>query len=95
MNGVNEALCCSVPMLLFSHQIEQKMIAKRVNELGVGIQMDIKKISSTKLYQISDQLITNTEYKKQAIKYSNLIKAEEKTYHLRAADEILHFKQSG
>ena len=91
MNGVNEALCCGVPMLLFPHQIEQKMIAKRVNELGVGIQMDIKKISSTKLYQISDQLITNTEYKNQATKYSDLIKAEEKTSHLRAADEILHY----
>jgi hypothetical protein len=42
-------------------------------------------------YQISDQLITNTEYKNQATKYSDLIKAEEKTSHLRAADEILHY----
>lgn len=37
MNGVNEAICNGIPMVLIPHQIEQKMVANRVVEMGMGI----------------------------------------------------------
>jgi MGT family glycosyltransferase len=91
MNSVNEAICCGVPMLLLPHQYEQKMIARRVKEMGIGMVMNIKKITPTELYENAKKLILDSEYKKQALKYKSIFNGEEKTAHLKAADEILRY----
>jgi MGT family glycosyltransferase len=91
MNSVNEAICRGVPMLLLPHHFEQKLIARRVEELGMGMVMDIKKVTPTELYEISRTLITNPEFKKQALKYKSIFSEEEETPHLRAADEIQRY----
>lgn len=89
MNSVNEAIYHGVPMLLLPHQIEQKMIAKRVREMGIGIVMNINKLTPEKLYENAKCLISDSNYKKQALKYKSIFNEEEKTSHLKAADEIL------
>ncbi len=91
MNSVNEAICCGVPMLLLPQQFEQKMIAHRVMEMGIGLVMSIKKIKAAKLYENTKKLISDSEYKKQALKYKSVFNKEEKTSHLKAADEILYY----
>ena len=94
MNSVNEALCCGVPMALLPHQIEQRMIAKRVEKMGAGISLQIKRVTPAKLYGATQQLLSDPKHKQQAVKYSNLFKEEEEDSHIRAADEILHHLRS-
>jgi len=89
MNSVNEAICYGVPMLLLPHQFEQKMIARRVREMGIGMVMNIKKITPTKLYENAKKVVSDSKYKRQALKYKSIFNKEEKTSHLKAADEIL------
>lgn len=91
MNSVNEAICSGVPMLLLPHQFEQEMIARRVEEMGIGIKTNIKKITPEKLYRNATHLTTNSKYKKQAIKFKSIFNKEEKNSHVKAADEILHY----
>jgi MGT family glycosyltransferase len=91
MNSVNEAICCGVPMLLLPHQFEQKMVARRVIEMGMGIVMNIKNISSIELYKNTRKLISNLKYKKQSLKYKSIFNEEEKISHIKAADEILRY----
>ncbi len=91
MNSVNEAICSGVPMLLFPHHFEQKMIAQRIKELGMGIVMNIKKITAKMIYENSKELISDSKYKKQALKYKSIFNDEEKTSHLKAADEIFRY----
>lgn len=96
MNSVNEAICSGVPMLLLPHQIEQKMIAQRVREMGIGNVMKIKKVTPTNLVENAEKLISDPELKKQAIKYKSIFREEEKISHIKAADKILNYikKQS-
>jgi MGT family glycosyltransferase len=91
MNSVNESICCGVPMLMFPHQFEQKMIARRVEELGIGRAMSIKKLSPEMLYENATTLIDDSRYKSQAINYKAIFTEEEKTSHSKAADAILNY----
>ncbi len=91
MNSVNEAVCCGVPMLLLPHQFEQKMIARRVNTLGLGIRMNINSLTPSKLLKNTVRLLGDSRYQRQAKIYAPLFKKEEAVSHLKAADEILHY----
>jgi MGT family glycosyltransferase len=91
MNSVNEAICSGVPMLLLPHQIEQKMIAQRVREMEIGNVMKIKKVTPTNLVENAEKLISDPEFKKQAIKYKSIFRKEEKISHIKAADKILSY----
>ncbi len=91
MNSVNEAICCGVPMLLIPHTFEEKMIANRVIELGIGGVMNINHITPKKLYENSKKIISDSECKKQALKFKSIFSEEEKISHSKAADEILAY----
>ena len=91
MNSVNEAICYGVPMFLLPHQFEQKMIARRVEEMGIGRIMNIKKLTPEILYENVRKLIYNPKYKNQALKYKSMFNEEEKISHTKAADEILDY----
>ena len=91
MNSVNEAICCGVPMLLFPHQYEQKMISQRVREMGIGNIMKIKRITSTKIFENAVRLLSIPKYKREAVRYKSIFREEEKTSHIKAADMILNF----
>ena len=89
MNSVNEAICCGVPMLLLPQQFEQKLIARRVGEMGIGTVMNIRKVTPKKLYENAENLMLDPNYKKQALEYKSIFREEETTSHLKAADNIL------
>ncbi|MCK5032300.1 MAG: hypothetical protein KAS18_01670 [Calditrichia bacterium] len=93
MNSVNEAICFGVPMILLPHTFEQKLIADRVMEMGIGIVKNINRITSDELYMNINKLISDSKYKKQALKYKSIFSAEEKSSHLKAVDEILDYIQ--
>ena len=90
MNSVNEAICSGVPMILLPHTYEQKLIADRVTELGLGIAGNINKITSENIYNFTDKIIEDSDFKKQAAKYKTIFSKEEKESHLKAADEIFN-----
>ncbi len=91
MNSVNEAICSGVPMLLLPHHLEQEMIARRVEEMGLGLKMNIKNISPEKLYKYSSQLISDSNFKNQALKFKAIFESEEKISHVKASDEIFTY----
>ena len=91
MNSVNEAICHGVPMFMLPHQFEQKMIARRVEKMGIGRAMNIKKLTPETLYETVKKMIYDSECKKQALKYKAIFNEEEKKSHIKAADEILSY----
>ena len=91
MNSVNEAICFGVPMLLLPHTFEEKLIANKVMTMGIGMIMNIKNITSTKIYDNAKKLISDLSYKKQALEHRSKFNKEEKTSHIKAANEILRY----
>ncbi|MBA3008815.1 MAG: glycosyltransferase family 1 protein, partial [Desulfobacula sp.] len=88
MNSVNEAVCNGVPMLMFPHQFEQYLIAKKIEKMGIGRLMSIKKMTPDILYNLVHELINDSKFKERAVKYKALFSEEEKIAHVKAADEI-------
>ena len=88
MNSVNEAVCNGVPMLMFPHQFEQYLIAQKIEKMGIGRLMSIKKMTPDVLYSLVHELINDSKFKERAVKYKALFSEEEKIAHVKAADEI-------
>jgi UDP:flavonoid glycosyltransferase YjiC (YdhE family) len=93
MNSINEAIYNGMPMLLLPHQFEQKLISQRVSEMGKGKGkvLNIKKITTAKLYEKAEDLVSNPKYKKQALKYKSMFVEDEKTSHIKATDKIFNY----
>ena len=91
MNSVNEAICFGVPMILIPHTIEQKMIAKRITDMGLGKMMNINTFSQEELNINAHELLSDPAYKNKALAYKSLFNDEEKRSHIEAADSILDF----
>ncbi len=62
MNSVSESLYYHVPMVLFPQQSEQRMVAKRTEELGAGIR--IKKGTSKEIRQAVTEVLSSPGYGK-------------------------------
>ena len=91
MNSVNEAICHGVSMLLLPHQFEQQLIARRVEEMGLGRLMNIKKLTPDMLYKHVHMQINDPKIKEEAVKYKTQFSEEEKISHIKAADQILSY----
>lgn len=85
MNSVNESLYCAVPMILWPYHSEQRMVARRVEELGAGI--IINKITNIDIMNIINELVSNDNYKDNAEKISRSFKNAGGPK--RAAEEII------
>lgn len=68
MNSVSEALYYEVPLVMFPQTNEQKGVAFRVNELGAGVYLEDE--SKEAIKEAFDNVLNQTEYKKQAGKIS-------------------------
>jgi len=78
-------------MLLFPHQFEQKLVSKRVSEMGMGKVLNIKKCTPAMLYKNVENLMSDPKYKKHALKYKSRFMEDEATSHIKAADKILNY----
>ena len=92
--AVNEAICAGVPMVLLPHTYEQKLIADRIEELGLGICGVINKISSKKILDSTNRILTDENFKNQAAKYKIIFSEEEKESHIKAANEIFNYLET-
>ena len=73
MNSASEGLYFQVPLVLFPQTPEQGAVAKRTEELGAGIRL--KSISEEDVLHAVTQVLTDPEYKKNAIRISESFKS--------------------
>ena len=69
MNSASEGLYFKVPLVLFPQTPEQGAVAKRTEELGAGIRL--KSIAEADILDALKQLLTDPDYKNNAIKVSD------------------------
>lgn len=62
MNSVNEGLYNDVPLLLVPQAADQFFIARRLQQLGVGIMLHPQRISAEKLRRAADTLLTDPTF---------------------------------
>lgn len=72
MNSVNESIYYGVPLILFPQQSEQKMVCRRVAELGAGFVLKNDKPQNIKEAVL--EVINNTKYEENAQKLSKSFK---------------------
>ena len=69
MNSASEGLYFKVPLVLFPQTPEQGAVAKRTEELGAGIRL--KSIAEADILDALKQILTDPDYKNNAIKVSD------------------------
>ncbi len=69
MNSASEGLYFQVPLVLFPQTPEQGAVAKRVEELGAGLRL--KSISQADILQSLESVLSEPNYKENAIKISD------------------------
>lgn len=85
MNSVNESIYYGVPLILFPQQSEQKMVCRRVAELGAGFVLKNDKPQNIKEAVL--EVINNTKYEENAQKLSKSFKNSGGS--VKAVDAIL------
>ena len=73
MNSASEGLYFEVPLVLFPQTPEQGAVAKRTEELGAGIRL--KSVSEEDILGALKQVLTDPDYKKNAVKISESFRA--------------------
>ena len=73
MNSASEGLYFQVPLVLFPQTPAQGAVAKRTEELGAGIRL--QSISEDDILDSLKQVLSNPDYKKNAVKVSESFRA--------------------
>ena len=72
MNSANESLYFGVPMVLYPHHSEQRVVADRVAELGAGLKLKAKKPKY--LAAVVAEVLANRTYRENAQKLSETLR---------------------
>jgi len=67
LNSVSEALYYGVPTLAIPQANDQPAVARRLTELGAGLELNMTELTSGLLLQTVEELLFNPDYKKQCI----------------------------
>jgi MGT family glycosyltransferase len=92
MNSTMESLFYGVPMVAIPQQPEQAMTARRVAEMGLGIQLDKETVNATTLREAVERVAHDRSYYERTRQMQQLI--HEAGGYWRAADAIIQFSQS-
>ncbi len=90
MNSTSEGLFYGVPLIVIPHDKDQPMIARRVAELGAGIQLQRDNLSAKELRQAVDEVVKNQDFRKVVSEMSKSF--QEAGGYQQAVAEILAFK---
>lgn len=66
MNSVQESLYFNVPLVLVPQQIEQRLVARRVVQLGAGLMSDTPIVPAGELRTMVERLVKEPDFKVQA-----------------------------
>jgi MGT family glycosyltransferase len=93
MNSVQEGLYYRVPLLVVPQQDEQALIARRVQQLGAGLQLmnPNTPLDPSHVRYHAERILNNKTYRQQAGRIGESLRAA--GGHRRAADEILKLIQ--
>lgn len=62
MNSTNEALLYGVPLVVCPQRGDQFLVAKRIEELELGVNIHMKSLSPRILYEVADRITQNNKY---------------------------------
>lgn len=87
MNSVQESLYFNVPLALVPQQIEQRLVARRVVQLGAGLMSAKPTVPAGELRTMVERLLTEPGFKTQAARIGESLRQAGGTP--RAVDELL------
>lgn len=90
MNSVNESLYFNVPLIVIPQVHDQYLVAKRVAELGVGINIENVKFQARDLAEAVETIFSNESYRVRCTIIGESLRTA--GGYQRAADEIFQFK---
>lgn len=89
MNSVHEGLYYDVPLLLVPQQLEQAMVAGRIQQLGAGKRLDQHQVSAQTIRQYAESILQDSSYAQSAGQLGESLRSS--GGHTRAVDEIEAF----
>jgi MGT family glycosyltransferase len=92
MNSTCEGLYYSVPLIVLPQSADQPIIARRVAEVGAGIQLNQKELTAGILIETVERVHNNSSFRKSCEEIGNSFRAAG-GYH-RAVEEIFAYKRS-
>ena len=90
MNSTSEALYYGVPLIVIPTGKDQPAIARRVSELGAGIQLSMDGLTSTQIREAVSTVFSNESYRLKAVEIAQSFQAA--SGHKQAVDEIEKYK---
>lgn len=91
MNSASEALYYGVPLLVIPQATDQHYVAKRVEQLGAGLQLDRKKVTPALLEHMATTILNNSLFAQASKKIGESFR--QAGGYMHAADEVQLFKQ--
>jgi MGT family glycosyltransferase len=92
MNSVSEALCREVPLLIYPQAADQFLVARRVQQLGVGQRVGPRDFAPSRLRRRVEQLCADAGIRERVGRLGRSLR--EAGGAARAADEVLGFLKS-
>ena len=89
MNSSSEGLYFGVPLVVIPVAADQPLVAKRVEEVGAGIQLDRLQLTATMLREATEQVLNNKEFSQNSHAIGQSLK--EAGGYKKAVNEILSF----
>lgn len=74
MNSSNEAIYYAVPTIIVPQSIDQPLVGKRMEELGLGKVINKKEVTPEKLRSFAKEILKHKEYKNNMLKMSQNMK---------------------
>lgn len=91
MNSTSEGLFYGVPLIVIPHDKDQPMIARRVAELGAGIQLQKDNLSASELRKAVDEVVKSQDFRKVVSEMSKSF--QQAGGYQQAVKEIFTFKE--
>ncbi len=91
MSSMSDGLYCGVPLLLFPQTMEQRLNARRAQDVGAGKILQERELDANKLRQLARNLIETDSYHNSAQKIGESLRSA--GGYMRAVQEIEEFKR--
>ncbi|MCH5585169.1 glycosyl transferase [Shimazuella sp. AN120528] len=92
MNSASEGLYFATPLAVLPISNDQPMVAKRVKELGAGIQLDFHRVTPAVLRETAELLLSDSTYKQHAHKIGDSFRGA--GGYQKVVDDIFEWKGS-
>ncbi|MCM3772293.1 glycosyl transferase [Priestia aryabhattai] len=92
MNSSSEGLYFGIPLLVIPVMGDQPIVAKRIEELGAGLQLNRHELDAVTLRNATEQVLSNPAFKEKSLEVGKSLK--EAGGYKKAVEAILNFKEN-